>query len=692
MRPFLTWKALIPIGMRNPKSLRSRNNYSHGIHQPDATGDGEAVRFRLAWADAVSRLSPFMLDRHGEGLLSVFSRVKIDAADLPDVDTANIKPSDRRALIKELASACRNSSGRVRKSELDRTIGWLGELLCLDDLDQAIVSLFARVNLFDEWQELLSALPGYRGCYLAPAAIAPIVGASPNAVGCRLHISAPICRSGLLEGDSDGEFSAANYLLRIARSGARSKAQLVRSLLPRSSRTTLLWPDFDHLGVPREIAEKLVSSGKAVSILLYGPPGTGKTEFARLLASRAGAHALFAGEADESGREPHRRERLAHLLTLRAITRGDQKYLIVMDEADDVLLLDPEDRGHRSKLWLNNLVESGACPTIWIINEPRRLEESIVRRMDLAIEFPKPSRLVRERIVRKHIRKQRLKLSDDTVAQLASLPAAPAILASAVRGAKRAGGSDCEVLAIGNELVSAISGRRPSPSRSHTVYDPALSVADVDLAALGCQLDRAGNPGWSLLLSGPSGTGKSAYARHLAELLGIEVIEKRGSDLLNPFVGGTEQLMAEAFVEAAQSGAMLLIDEADDFLANRAEASRSWERSMVNEMLRQMEGLRNPFVATTNHAAMLDPASQRRFTMRVAFQTLDAQRALDLFERYFSVKYPVGLAPPLDQTPGDFAVVAARANLLAVKDASVLAKWLREEAEARGPVGHPIGF
>ena len=259
-------------------------------------------------------------------------------------------------------------------------------------------------------------------------------------------------------------------------------------------------------------------------------------------------------------------------MTLRAITRRDKKHVIVMDEADDVLLLDPEQRGHRSKLWLNNLVESGAHPTIWIINEPRRLEESIVRRMDLAIEFPKPSQSVRERIVRRHIRKQRLKLSDDTVAQLASLPAAPAILASAVRGAERAGGSDCEVLAIGNELVSAVSGRRPSPCRISKVYDPALSVADVDLAALGCQLNQAGDPGWSLLLSGPSGTGKSAYARHLAEQLGMEVLEKRGSDLLNPFVGGTDQLMAEAFHEAARSGAMLLIDEADDFLANRAEA------------------------------------------------------------------------------------------------------------------------
>lgn len=677
---------------RTRRALRSKNNYSYGMHQPILANDGEAIRFSLAWADAVSRLSPLMLNRHGEDLLRAFSRVNIDDIDLPDVDAADIKPADLPALIKELANACRNGSRRVRKSDLDRIIGWLGELLCLDEMDQAIISLFARDSLFEEWQELLDVLSGNR-LTRTPFVIAPLVGATPNMVDCRLQPSAPILRGGLVDRDSDGAFSAGDFLLRIARSGARSKAQLVRTLMPRSSRSSLRWADFDHLGFPREIAEKLVLGGEAVSILLYGPPGTGKTEFAGLLASRVGASALFAGETDDGGREPHRRERLAHLMTLRAITRGDRKHVIVMDEADDVLLLGSEERGHRSKLWLNNLVEGGERPTIWIINEPFLLGESLVRRMDLAIEFPKPSQAVRERIVRRHLRKERLRLSDDTVARLASLPAAPAILASAVRGAKRAAGSDREVLAIGEELVSAVSGRRPSPFRASNVYDPALSVADTDLAALGFQLSRNDSSGWSLLLSGPSGTGKSAYARHLAKDMGMDLVEKRGSDLLSPFVGDTERLLAAAFHEAARSGAMLLIDEADDFLANRAEARVSWERSMVNELLRQMEGLRyHPFVATTNYAALLDPASQRRFTMRVAFQTLDVRRAKKLFERYFSAEYPVGQAPLLDQTPGDFAVVASRAKLLAVEDPAVLAKWLREEAEARDTVGRQIGF
>jgi transitional endoplasmic reticulum ATPase len=61
----------------------------------------------------------------------------------------------------------------------------------------------------------------------------------------------------------------------------------------------------------------------------------------------------------------------------------------------------------------------------------------------------------------------------------------------------------------------AIATRRAM--QSEDVYDPALLQCDADVAALtkGMRESRSGR----LCLYGPSGTGKSAYARYLADQL-----------------------------------------------------------------------------------------------------------------------------------------------------------------------------
>jgi hypothetical protein len=88
---------------------------------------------------------------------------------------------------------------------------------------------------------------------------------------------------------------------------------------------------------------------------------------------------------------------------------------------------------------------------------------------------------------------------------------------------------------------------------------------------------------------------------------------------------------------------------------------------------------------------MLDPATQRRFTMRVAFRALDADRTAQQFRRWFGSGIPPGFHLT-NTTPGDFAVVAKRAQLLGECDPRQLARWLWEEAEARGEMRAAIGF
>jgi SpoVK/Ycf46/Vps4 family AAA+-type ATPase len=166
--------------------------------------------------------------------------------------------------------------------------------------------------------------------------------------------------------------------------------------------------------------------------------------------------------------------------------------------------------------------------------------------------------------------------------------------------------------------------------------------------------------------------------------MGLEIEERRCSDLMSPYVGETEQNIAEAFARAAERGALLLIDEVDSFLYRREAGQRSWEVSQVNEMLVQLEHLRTPFVATTNLADNLDPATQRRFTIRATFNAMTPAQASQLFKARFGIDWPLEWPIHHGQTPGDFAVVAHRANLLAERDPAVLVRWLRDEIEARG--------
>jgi AAA+ superfamily predicted ATPase len=634
-------------------------------------------------------MNPHQLRERGRELFGVWIDCVSGSDPRENVDWDQLTGPNVVALLQSLAEQSPQSPPQ-RATALDRRIGWLADTLGLDQVEKEILLILARCAVHEEWEKLIRILPG-SGHNPSVRRISLVSKLRMKEIDKRLGVGSKLWSSGLVEDDRDSEFSANRLLQRIAWSSSLPP-QLARQLMPAAPRSTLNWADFSHIGPQRDIAEKLVATDHPAAILLHGPPGTGKTEFARLLADRTGKRAVFAGLQDENGQEPRRNERLAHLSVLRALTRGDPSRLIVMDEADDILLLGHfEERGHRSKLFLNRLVEEGLRPTIWIVNSPRALEESLLRRMSLAIEFPLPPLGVRRRVVERHARHARMKLALSEIERLAALQAAPAVVGKALASAKAVGGGANEAMVISEGLITTILGRPPSPESLPPCYDSSLAVADVDLVALSDKLVEAPSRGWSLLLAGPSGTGKSAYARHLAERLGIDLLVKRGSDLLDMYVGGTEANIASAFREAALGRCLLLIDEADDFLADRRDAVRSWERSMVNQMLREMESLEAPFVATTNAPQLLDPATQRRFTMRAIFVALDHQRAAEQFRRWFECEVPRG-EHLFGSTPGDFALVANRAKLLGVGDPHQLLDWLRQEAAHRGDGRRTMGF
>ncbi len=650
----------------------------------DIDTGGEAAHFARAAAKILHGMTAHQLKRSGEDLIELVEREAPVPALRKVANRESPTITEAKAISRQLAS------WPGETTELDRLLGWISDLFGLEVTDKTILGVFARWGRYDSWRELVRRGP-FSCSNLSPSAISRLAGLPSSIVEQRLVQGSPLFASRLINDDRDGEYSLRSLFKRLICLNAATYDDLLRWLLPAPELGALGWDDFEHLNPLRDIALGVLATRQPVSILLFGDPGTGKTEFARTLAAQAGSGATFAGLADDYGNEPDRSERLDHLMVLRAMCRHRRDRVIVVDEADDVLRM--SERRATSKQWIHRLVENPEVSTIWIVNDRSQLSPAVLRRMTLAIGFDRPRFAVRERIVRRSAENVSLGLTPTELRDIASIKAPPAVVAAGLNAAKlTSGGAEVAKTAIYSVLRGLGQSCTPEIC-SRSSYDPQLSNAGTDLKRLAEQLAASPDRAWSLLLSGPSGTGKSAYARHLAELMGIEIEERRASDLMSPYVGETEQNIAEAFATAGERGALLLIDEADSFLYRRETAQRSWEVRQVNEMLVQLEHLRGPFVATTNLADNLDAATQRRFTVRTAFRAMKPKQVEMLFKNTFGLSWPSAVPLHEGQTPGDFAVVAHRARLLGENDPEVLLTWLREEIAARGEVARgPLGF
>ena len=201
----------------------------------------------------------------------------------------------------------------------------------------------------------------------------------------------------------------------------------------------------------------------------------------------------------------------------------------------------------------------------------------------------------------------------------------------------------------------------------------------------------------NLLFHGLPGTGKTEFARYLADTLDRNLIQKRASDLLSMWVGGTEKAIAAAFAQAEDSDAILLLDGADSLFLNREHAQYSWERSQTNELLTRMEAYSGVLVCCTNLLKNLDSAVLRRFAFKVAFQPLTEEGRLVLFEGYFPLillteETRARLTAISILTPGEFKAVLSRIRFNATgMNAESLITELEAECSYKKPAPS-IGF
>jgi transitional endoplasmic reticulum ATPase len=483
-------------------------------------------------------------------------------------------------------------------------------------------------------------------------------------------------------------------------------ADIERHLIGEPMRPQLGHAAYEHVAQERDFVLRLLRGAdqrKGINILLYGGPGSGKSEFCKMVAHEAGRVLFAVGETDEGGAEPSRSDRLDALRLADKLAARRGKALLLFDEMEDIL-----QRGERSssgrgpvrragsKVFFNRLLEQNQVPVLWTANAIDEFDPAFLRRMTFAFEMKPLPAVGRARLWEEIAGRQGLQMPAEEAETLARHhKVSPGLMTGAVHAVAMAGGETDEIDFVVKALARPLHGRRSHGVIPDGQFQPELANADLDLEHLQRALGTVDGPrDFSLCLSGPPGTGKSAFARQLAAGMGLEPLLKRGSDLLSMWVGETEQRLAEAFEEARQDQAFLIIDEAETFLWSRSGASRSWEVSMVNELLVQMEAHSLPFACTTNHLDCIDPAALRRFTFKVRFDFMKPAQSVEAYRQLFGCEPPAALRSIDHLTPGDFAVVAKKLRLLSQVhgEAPNIVRLLEQEVAAKNLRTMKIGF
>nr|WP_171783979.1 ATP-binding protein [Isoptericola halotolerans] len=166
-----------------------------------------------------------------------------------------------------------------------------------------------------------------------------------------------------------------------------------------------------------------------------------------------------------------------------------------------------------------------------------------------------------------------------------------------------------------------------------------------------------------LLLYGPPGTGKTFMARAVAGELGARFLTVTLADILDKYIGESEQNLHQLFQRARQlAPAVLFLDEVDAIGGKRTQyTGSSGMRTVVNQLLQEMDGMGSDndglfVLGATNHPWDVDSALLRpgRFDRMVLVLPPDAPARESILRHYLEGRPVAGisLSSIVDQTDG----------------------------------------
>jgi SpoVK/Ycf46/Vps4 family AAA+-type ATPase len=124
------------------------------------------------------------------------------------------------------------------------------------------------------------------------------------------------------------------------------------------------------------------------------------------------------------------------------------------------------------------------------------------------------------------------------------------------------------------------------------------------------------------LFHGPRGTGKTMAVQAIVRELGRDVLRIDLASVASKYIGETEKHIDAIFNEAEQSGAVLLLDEADALFGKRTQIKDSHDRYANTEvayLLQRIESFKGIAILTSNARKNIDDAFLRRLRFVIEF-------------------------------------------------------------------------